>query len=136
MGITDLLIQLEGREQYVYQDSRSLWTIGVGRCVDRRNGPGLSDDEIDYLLANDIRTATIAAKLACPSFVDLSESRQAVLVCMAFQLGAAGLEEFKDMLACISKQDWIGAANAMRSSKWDHQTPSRVEIMAKMMETG
>ena len=41
----------EGVEKTVYNDSEGIPTIGVGRNLRDR---GLSDDEIDYLLSNDI----------------------------------------------------------------------------------
>ena len=42
----------EGVEHKPYTDTVGKLTIGVGRNLDDR---GLSDDEIDYILANDIK---------------------------------------------------------------------------------
>ena len=44
----------EGRRSHIYTDTVGKLTIGVGRNLTDR---GLSDDEIDYLLANDIKIA-------------------------------------------------------------------------------
>ena len=44
----------EGVVKHAYQDHLGYWTIGVGRLIDKRKGGGLSDEEIDYLLGNDI----------------------------------------------------------------------------------
>jgi lysozyme len=45
----------EGVDRSAYQDHLGFWTIGVGRLIDRRKGGGLSDEEIDYLLQNDVK---------------------------------------------------------------------------------
>jgi lysozyme len=44
----------EGVKEYAYTDSEGYLTIGVGRLIDRTKGGKLSEDEIDYLLDNDI----------------------------------------------------------------------------------
>ena len=45
----------EGVERKPYQCSAGYLTIGVGRNIEER---GLSDDEIDYILNNDVNIAT------------------------------------------------------------------------------
>ena len=55
MTLAQMLEAEEGRKRSAYQDHLGYWTIGVGRLIDRRKGGGLSPDEIDYLLTNDIR---------------------------------------------------------------------------------
>ena len=44
----------EGVSKWAYEDHLGYITVGVGRCLDPEIGLGLSDDEIDYLLRNDI----------------------------------------------------------------------------------
>jgi len=44
----------EGVRESVYLDSEGYYTVGVGRMVDDRKGGKLSEDEIEYLLDNDI----------------------------------------------------------------------------------
>ena len=58
--LTEMLRRHEGVESHAYMCSQNFWTIGVGRNVDpgdngAAKGLGLSDDEIDYLLSNDIK---------------------------------------------------------------------------------
>ena len=43
----------EGKRGHAYQDTGGKWHIGIGRNIDP-SGLGLSDDEIEYLLDNDI----------------------------------------------------------------------------------
>ena len=44
----------EGVVEHAYIDSEGWTTIGVGRLIDKRKGGRLRDDEIEYLLQNDI----------------------------------------------------------------------------------
>lgn len=71
-----------------------------------------------------------------PQLVGLSEPRQVVLVCMAYQLGVDGLLAFKKMLAATAKGDYTTAAAEMLNSRWARQTPARAQRMAEQMRTG
>jgi lysozyme len=135
MNIVDQLRRDEGESATCYLDHLGYQTIGVGRLIDKRRGGGLRPDEIVYLLNNDIQDRREALKKALPFFGNLSSARQGVLINMAFQLGTAGLLEFKQTLRLIENGDWAGAAKAMVDSKWAVQTPARAARLAKQMET-
>lgn len=77
----------------------------------------------------------VAQRIA-PQLAGLSEPRQAVLVCMAYQMGVEGLLAFKKMLAATERGDYATAAAEMLNSRWARQTPVRAQRMAKQMETG
>ena len=127
----------EGVKSCAYTDSLGYWTIGVGRLVDaRKPGGGLRQDEISYLLNNDIvdRVAALTAQL--PWFTGLDEARQGVLLNMSFQLGTVGLLAFKTTLGNVRAGDYDTAANNMLLSKWATQTPERAGRLAKQMKTG
>lgn len=126
----------EGRVRHAYQDHLGYWTIGIGRLIDARRGGGLTDEEIDYLLANDIARKTAEIETILPWVKSLDEVRRAVLICMAFQMGVTGLMQFKTALAHTRLGDYKGAANSMLDSRWAIQTPARAQRMAKQMETG
>jgi len=130
------LEQEEGRVRHAYQDHLGYWTIGIGRLIDKRKGGGLSDQEIDILVANDIDAKTNEVFAALPWARDLDPARQAVLVGMAFQMGTAGLLGFKNTLAMIARKDYEGAARGMLKSLWAQQTPARAHRMAEQMRTG
>ena len=136
MDLKSQLIREEGAESCAYQDSLGFWTIGVGRLIDSRKGGGLSNDEINYLLENDIKTKTREVLLALPWMPRLSEPRQAVLIGMAFQMGIGGLLKFKRTLGSIEDGQYTEAAAEMLDSAWAQQTPARAHRMAKQMETG
>ena len=65
----------EGVRTHAYKCSADYITVGVGRNIDEDGGLGLSDDEIDYLLANDIKRCK-QELVALSWFVDLDEVRQ------------------------------------------------------------
>ena len=136
MDLKSQLLREEGAESCAYQDSLGYWTIGVGRLIDARKGGGLSNDEIDFLLENDIKTKTREVLLALPWMPRLSEPRQAVLIGMAFQMGIGGLLKFKRALGSIEDGQYAEAAVEMLESKWGNQTPERAYRMALQMETG
>jgi len=134
--LAKLLESDEGRRRAVYQDHLGFWTIGVGRLIDARKGGGLSDEEIDYLLANDIRDKTADVLKALPWVATMSEARQAVVICMAFQMGVTGLLAFKSALGAMRDERYADAANGMKDSLWAKQTPERAKRLAYQMETG
>jgi len=132
----DQLRRHESEVLHAYQDHLGFWTIGVGRLIDKRKGGGISKDESDYLLTNDInsRLADLNAKL--PWFNTLNDPRKAVLLNMSFQLGMAGLLNFRNTLNKIQDGDFGGAADNMLKSKWAEQTPKRAQEMAEQMRKG
>jgi len=136
MDLKSQLLREEGAESCAYQDSLGYWTIGVGRLIDSRKGGGLSPDEIDYLLDNDIKRNYEAVLAALPWIEKLNDARQAVLIGMAFQMGLKGLLQFKRTLGSIEDGHYSEAAAEMMDSAWAKQTFGRAARMAKQMETG
>jgi len=133
--LTEQLRRDEGTESCAYQDSLGYWTIGVGRLIDARKGGGLSNDEIDYLLDNDIRAKTAEVLRALPWAARLSEPRRAVLVNMAFQMGTKGLLAFHRTLGSVEDGQYGDAAVEMLNSTWAKQTPARAMRLATQMES-
>lgn len=136
MTIAKMLEDEEGRKGSAYQDQFGFWTIGIGRLIDVRKGGRLSNDEIDYLLANDIKDKTAEVRPAISWFDMLDAPRQEVIVGMAFQLGTRGLLQFKQALTHMRDQRWPQAAGEMLASAWAKQTPARAARMARQIETG
>jgi len=126
----------EGVVEHAYQDHLGFWTIGVGRLVDKRKGGKLSPDEIDYLLANDIKRFEGELDDKLPWWRDLDEVRQRVILNMAFNLGTEGLLSFRNTLAAVKAKDWERAAVGMAASKWASQVGNRAKRLVAMMRTG
>jgi lysozyme len=126
----------EGVIDHAYQDSLGYWTIGVGRLIDKKKGGRLTDEEIDYLLLNDIKECTADLDKNLPWWRSLTDARRRVLVNMRFNLGMAGLLGFKNTLRFIETGDYKKAASNMLLSKWAKQVGQRANRLAVMMEKG
>ena len=75
--LIEMLRRHEGVEKHVYLDTEGLETIGVGRNVSK-TGLGLSDDEVNYLLQNDI--SRVIKELSGAPKARLSDRRKATFI--------------------------------------------------------
>ncbi len=135
---TELIRQLrkdEGEESCVYKDSLGIWTIAVGRNVDKDHGGGLKADEIAYILNNDIDDRMEALTRALPWFQNLDDARRGVLVNMSF-MGVSKLLQFTNTLEAIRVGDYSKAADEMLDSLWAKQVGARATRLAQQMRTG
>ena len=123
----------EGVEHKPYKCTAGYLTIGVGRNIEER---GLSDDEIDYILSNDVNIATDELVESFDWYADLDPIRQRVVIDMVFNLGMPRFKQFKNMIAAIESGDWMEASNQMMDSRWAEQVGLRASRLAEMMETG
>jgi lysozyme len=135
-NLTRQLVEEEGEVLHAYQDHLGMWTLGVGRLIDKRKGGGISKEESRHLLMNDINRFTRDVSASLPWFSTLDDARKAVLVGMAFQMGLQGLLAFKNTLAHVKAGRYIDAADGMLQSLWARQTPARAKRMALQMKTG
>jgi lysozyme len=97
---------------------------------------GLSDDEIDYLLANDMARVKIELGQILPWTSHLDDARLGALRNMAFNLGIPRLLGFKKMLAAFEAGNWQEAANQMADSLWAEQAGDRAVRLQKQVLTG
>jgi len=126
----------EGRVKHAYQDSLGYWTIGVGRLIDKRLGGGLSDDEINYLLKNDVETAHTTAQRLVKNFDSLTHNRKVVILHLAFNLGYTKLAKFVNTLKAVNEGRWEDAAKGMENSLWYKQVGNRSERLVSLMRSG
>ena len=136
MDIDRLITQLkvhEGVRSKVYLDTEGIETIGVGRNLRDR---GLSDDEIELMLANDIRDFQEEVERAFPWWSDMDDVRQRVVVDMAFNMGLGSLSKFVNTLAHIENGRYEEASVEMLDSKWARQVGDRANVLSDMMKTG
>lgn len=123
----------EGCKDKPYKDTEGIWTVGIGRNMEK----GFRADEIALMFANDLADAEADARAVCgESFEDLSDARQAVLVNMAFNLGRARLSAFVRMLRAVVQNDFATAADEMLASRWATQVGRRAIRLADMMRKG
>jgi len=132
--LSDQLRVHEGVRKHVYLCSAGYETIGVGRNI-ADSGLGLSDDEIDYLLENDITRCR--KELETYSwFSDLDEVRQDALINMCFNLGLSRLANFKNALSSMGVGAYADAAEHFLDSRWASQVGNRAQEVAHMIRTG
>jgi lysozyme len=112
----------EGVVLTLYKCSAGKNTIGVGRNVDDR---GITEDESDYLLSNDIDLCVKELEGTFSWFQTLSDTRQRVMVNMCFNLGLSRLMGFRKFLAAMEAGEWETAGVEMLDSKWARQVGPR-----------
>ncbi|MBE0370295.1 glycoside hydrolase family protein [Pseudoalteromonas sp. MMG013] len=127
------LICHEGLVCKPYKCTAGKLTIGVGRNLQER---GITEQEAEYLLDNDITMVLGQVSKQLPVFNQLSEVRKLVLLNMAFNLGIQGLKRFKKMLAALCVEEFNLAAQEMLDSKWAEQVGYRAKELADMMAKG
>lgn len=130
---TRLLKLHEGVRLKPYMDTVGKLTIGVGRNLDDR---GITAEESEYLLSNDINDVWLQLLSHLPMFARLDTVRQAVLVDMAFNLGLSGLMSFSKALLAIKEERFDVAADELLASKWSAQVGRRSQRLATMMRSG
>lgn len=124
----------EGVRSHVYLCPAGYETIGVGRNI-AESGLGLSDDEIDYLLKNDIERCRLELS-AFSWFTDTDPVRQDALINLCFNLGMTRLLGFKNALARMAEGKYPEAAEEFLDSRWAKQVGSRADEVTEMIKTG
>jgi lysozyme len=142
-GLSETLCQMlvfdEGIKLTPYMDSEGVLTIGCGRNL---RDKGIRKSEAMVMLQNDITEAMSACLKKLPWIGGLDETRQIVLINMAYNMGIGsaktgkGLLGFKDMLAAVKAGDYELAAFEMEDSGWQKQTGNRAKRLIAMMRTG
>lgn len=134
MSIVDLIKHHEGFVSHAYTDSLGYLTIGYGRLIDRARGGGITVEEAEHLLRNDIERTEHGLDAQIPWWRNLSPTRRLALVDMAFNLGVDGLLTFRKMLAALEDGDYHRAATEALDSRWADQVGRRAEDVAFMLE--
>ena len=122
-----------GVRNKVYKHHLGIETFGGGRnLVDR----GLSDEEVDYLLTNDITIVENELDNGLSWWRDLDEVRQRALADLAFNMGLPRLHGFVKMLDALQRRDYHAAADELLDSKYAKQVGERSNRVAEMIRTG
>ena len=128
----EILIAHEGWRNFPYEDTVGVTTIGVGRNLESN---GLSNDEVEYLLQNDIKR--VLGECESFSYWDaLSDRRKLVVASLVFQLGIRRFRGFVKTNAALEAQDYSLAAREMLDSKWARQVPRRARELSDWMMEG
>lgn len=105
--------QREGCRLSAYQDSRGIWTIGVGH-VDMtppvtHAGMRITSVQADQYLAADL--APVEAAIARSVLVPLSQNQCDALASLAFNIGTSGFKR-STVVSRLNRGDYAGASDA------------------------
>ena len=134
--IIEMLRVHEGVETHAYKCTADKTTIGVGRNIDPSGGLGLSSDEIDYLLSNDVKRVSAELIRAFSWFSELDEVRKDAMIDMCFNMGLPRLKLFKKSLEAMANEDYDIAAIEFLDSNWAKQVGGRSIIITDMIRSG
>jgi len=129
--LTTQLKRHEGFRAKPYRCTAGYLTIGYGTNLDI----GITQDIGHVLLVNSLNEKWRELN---DEFHDvwwrLSKPRQAVLINMAYNLGVAGLKNFKNMWAAIREDRNEDVVKEMLDSKWARQVKKRANELAYQWE--
>ena len=139
LNLLNQLRRHEGLRLKPYHCSENFLSLGYGRNLETN---GISEAEAEFMLMNDL--------LACESelkdegwYNQLDETRRAVVLNMAFNLGKPKLMQFKKFIGALSDDDYETASKEMVTgsdgvspSKWASQVGKRAYELADQMRTG
>ncbi len=101
----------EGLRLQPYKDTVGKWTIGIGRNLD---DVGISEEENDYLLINDIYKVEADLDAHWKWWRNLDGSRMRALVNMGFSMGVPTMHAtFNDMLAFAQADTYKKASSVV-----------------------
>ena len=126
----------EGVRTHAYLCSESKITCGVGRNLDSDGGIGLSEDEIDFLLNNDIKRCRQELEFHFDWFKELDDVRQDAMINLCFNIGITSLKKFSKALAAMNVHDYETAAAEFLDSRWASQVGTRALDVTDMIRTG
>lgn len=133
--VIESLREEEGWSNTAYKCSEGHWTIGYGRNVDPHTGIGISREEGELMLTNDVRRTIEELENAFPKFRDLDQPRTAILIELCFQLGLPNLRKFTNMLAALWAGDNDRAAEELLDSRYARQVPARADRYAERLKS-
>jgi lysozyme len=133
--LVQMLKRHEGVRDKVYMCSAGYETIGVGRNISE-SGLGLADDEIDYLLSNDIRRCKEELIGEYDWFKDLDSVRQDAMLDMSFNMGQTRLRGFVKALGYMDIGDYDKAGDEFYDSRWATQVGDRALEICQMIKSG
>ena len=122
--------EYEGFSRLVYECTSGYATIGYGRNVEQ---VGITKDEADHLLQNDIDQCLKELRGIMNRFDELPDKAQLVLVDMCYNLGLSKLLNFENMLDAIDAGNWEKASEELLDSRYAAQVKRRARINAAFL---
>jgi lysozyme len=130
-----MLKRHEGVRNKVYMCPAGYETIGVGRNISE-SGLGLSEDEVEYLLKNDILRCRNELLGEYDWFENLDSVRQEAMIDLSFNLGQTKLRTFVKALGHMADGNYEEAGREFYNSRWAEQVGDRSLEVCQMIGSG
>ena len=135
MRLINMLKRHEGVRNKVYMCPAGYETIGVGRNISE-SGLGLSEDEVEYLLKNDILRCRNELLGEYDWFENLDSVRQEAMIDLSFNLGQTKLRTFVKALGHMADGNYEEAGREFYNSRWAEQVGDRSLEVCQMIGSG
>jgi len=123
----------EGFRSNIYTCSGGKKTVGYGRNL---QDIGISEEEAEMLLKNDIYEATNQLLNAFPFMATFSDVRISAMINFTFNVGIGTVRKFSNTIEYLKNEDWEAAADEMMDSKWAEQVGDRAIQITEQIRTG
>lgn len=97
---------------------------------------GITRTEALALLTDQVKEIRHVLENKLPWWSKLSETRQDVILNVAFNVGVSGFMKFKKTIAYLERGEYAEAAMEMLDSGWAAQVKGRAKELAAQMKTG
>ena len=137
--LIETLKRHEGVRSHAYKDSLGILHIGCGRNIEGSNnhkGLGLSEQEIDFMLSNDIARTIQELSSEYSWFNDLEDgARRDGIINMHFNLGRVRFAKFKKAIGHMERGNHKEASSEFLNSLWAKQVKGRSLEVTDMIKT-
>ena len=139
--IMNMVKDHEGVKNKPYQDTKGLWTVGVGHLIgDGKTLPPewkrtFSDAEIMNLFKKDYQHHKQAAE-KIPGFSNLNMNGQAALIDLTFNMGPRWWKAWPNFTKAMQAGNIDQAANALKNSAWYSQVGRRAPKIVSLLQSG
>jgi lysozyme len=133
MSLIEQLKRHEGLKLKPYKCTADKLTIGVGRNLE---DVGISEEEAEMLLQNDIQRATVQIQREFPWTTELDEVRFAALINFTFNVGIGTVGKFVNAMALLREGSYDMAADEFLNSRWAKQVGQRAMDVTDQIRTG
>lgn len=139
--VSDLLKKREGVRSAVYKDSLGKPTAGIGHLLTAEErakypiGTEIPEAQIQKWYQEDVSKATSAADAQFSELPTEDRTLRKVLVAVNFQLGTEWYKEHKNTWRLMQEGKWDEAAVEAANSRWNSQTPVRVEDLQRALRS-
>lgn len=137
--LREMLVKHEGKELTMYQDSKGIWTVGVGRNMTRP----ISEAVCQLMLTEDINDVIAECERSFDWFHNLDEVRRAAIIDMVFNMGMPTFKTFRNTISFMANAQYLSAgAEILRGSGPGGKSRYWVDVgnraleISEMLKTG